>query len=1249
MIRNTSVALAAALLAGLGMAAGAMAQGAQPVGVTLFGQTVSWKTSPSTFLTAELRDAGGTKAIGAALSEETGAVVVDLIAVDAGRPGDAFVRPSDRLSLDPIGATPVTVTVPALTVDADAPSDRVAGTAPAGAQLEVGINTGPRPTDVISRPVTATAGGTFSLSLAGQQDITDETTGQVRYTAPGAHRYTARFKSFEADFTLGLDRAQGRASPGLEILLVLSAADNAPKGSARTEVLGGYDWTLPGDALSDLEPLSPGDHVRLTVLRSPVNPAQTLNVTVPALGIVLDPGNNSVAGSGPANTDLVVELMSPDDTSQALPVTTGPSGTFSLDLGGIVTLGPGWRGALVHTAAPGVRVRAQAAVPRVVVGVDSPIVSGITSPFSPVTVTLTTAAGAVKATASAVAAGNGAFSARTAAVGQTVNILPGDRVAVQFVAGQPLTIPVPVISAHTDPTTDTISGQAPAGATLRVARLGHPDAAGRSATADGAGHYVVDYRGRLEIEPPMYGEVEVTDPTGRIFLIGWSAPQLSVNMKRGAVSGTGPPLRGVGVSLTDSGGALVAARALAVGEPAAGGAPGWVTSLADEAGVALPPRPGDRLQATVGDDDLSLIVPELTGRAQPASDLVSGQTTPRAGLTIQVVRSLGVRSDPVYVTADADGHFSHGFGGTFDIRANDTVVLATTAAGHTVTNEVSVPGLRLQLDQARLTGVFTPGSDAVAELRSAGGVRSSVAVRTAGDGRFELTFTAADGRMVLPAAGDQIEVRAAQGAPADNLAMTVPELTLDVNTGTDTARGRATPGGLLTLSALDTFRPSGALGVSQLQPTLRADGTYTAALGPDYDVRPGSEVAVLYAATTGHSTSRSTIVPIVNAQHSGPHVCGFGPPAVDVAATLLQAGVPKASASGRTSAAGAFDLQLQDSGGLVATASGQTVRTQLPGGGGDVVLPTLRLEVDWEAGVLSGTGPANTAFTVVAPARACLGSADWLATDVIADDRTGGQGELYASVGLAAPGEGFELAFLNATGNRTYRQAIRLLGQAYVGQDRVAGRGSPMTAVSVTLHSASGTERARAAGRTDGDGAYEVVLRDAGGRSAVIGPGDRVALQAPGDAAELQVEPLAVQFQPGSDLVGSAPAGRLVQVVLTLADGRVVSVGRRADAGGQVRYGAADVSPRASWSWSDVIGAQLVLRTPDGHQLIAEPGVPAVPTPTPTPSPTAAGTPSSTPPGPTPSPTTGATAQPTEPTPVTEPGEIFLPRVVKRR
>jgi hypothetical protein len=161
------------------------------------------------------------------------------------------------------------------------------------------------------------------------------------------------------------------------------------------------------------------------------------------------------------------------------------------------------------------------------------------------------------------------------------------------------------------------------------------------------------------------------------------------------------------------------------------------------------------------------------------------------------------------------------------------------------------------------------------------------------------------------------------------------------------------------------------------------------------------------------------------------------------------------------------------------------------------------------------------------------------------------------------------------------------LGQVFIHTGRVAGQVNPLAPVTVVLRAAGGAEKARAMTAADAAGRFEARLADGAGQAVASEAGDVVTLEVGTEEPAITVEPLSFDFAPGSGGVqGRAPAGRIVQLILRLADGRFYQLPREVAADGTFTFGAGDVPARATWRLEDVTDIRVVLPTPNGHQII---------------------------------------------------------------
>ncbi len=1201
----------------------------QPLDVVLYSDTLLWEAIPDTQVQAELVGASGPRATASDVAGPDGRVRLWLWPVGGAFPGDVVIEPGDSLRLARYGQSAITVTVPDLGAEIDPVADRISGTAPADGAVELELHHGLDAAQTLTRTLVADADGRFTAELAGVADLAPGDYGWVRYRSPEGHRFTAPFAALALDVTVGADRIRGRGTPGARLEAVVVDAAGTEKGRAALRVTGGMDWTIPDRwGYWTVPSIAAGDSVRLTSTAGPGAAPRTLSVTVPELELTLNRGNQTVSGRGPAGAALMVEAWPPEGEPIREPVTADAAGGFKVDLAGRATLDPGWRVAAIHATAPGVRTRAIAAVRRIDIGLHGNRVGGMLDPGRPVTATLHSAAGLLKARSWGAKGDDlGLFQAEF--WGQVaVDIEPGDRVEIELTTGDPIEIVVPALTARADPVADTISGEASPGALVRVMGGPGPGAAVKTVRADDQGRYRADFAGEVDIAPPLWGHASIEPMAGFRVTTDWSAVRMTLSgfERLGGtglvyLAGNGPPDRRVNARLRAPDGTVVASaedrtyrssadeREVLVGP---GGtvdvvdAPRWFVWFHDETGTEVPAEPGDIVEATVGDDTLRFTVPPLDGVVFVGDDRISGHTDPGLALTLRARRAFGAESASATLTAGADGVFDHAFGADFDVQYNDAVVVTAEVGGHAVSRALTVPGLRLDLDTATLDGSSTPDASIEIEVRGSSGLRTVAIVFTHGDATFSVQLVGPDGAPLDLEPGDVITVRPGGGPAGEALTLAVPELTIDSDTATDRVHGRATPGGSLALRASQVFEGFGGFGGGGIAlATIAADGVYGADFVPAYDVRAGTRIAAEYRLPSGHLVTRSDIVPVLSAQHGGAEVCGYAPRGAALSLRLVDVdGATAASATSQAGDDGWFTATLRDNAGQpVASRARQALMAIIPLEGGTplasvLVLPRFDLELNWDNRLGDGEGPPNTDYSATFPSTGCDRHANWrLAFGGFTDD----DGAFSVWLDDYVPGEGFDVAFYPASGHRIHRTFFEPHAEIYLRTARVAGRAPALASLAVVLADAAGTERGRAAAQVGSDSRYDVRLNDPGGRRALIQPGDVVRLALDGGAGgsqtsvEIPVEPLDFDYDAGREISVVGPPDRDVRVVLTVAAGKTYTFERSLDASGGLKFTPADVPPRANWSLADVTRVRIELPVAGGHVIVAETPPPVEP------------------------------------------------------
>jgi hypothetical protein len=1161
--------------------------------ITMYSSVVVFRTLPTTVILAELADATGPKATGEGISDASGRALVQFLPLPGAR--DRYVRPGDRVSLARIGARTVVVDVPNLTVDADVAGDRIVGTAPAGATVRIVGTTGPGGT--LDRTVTADAAGAFALA----EDLAPGfVSGSATYDDPSGRRFVAQFAGLTADVTLDARTMRGQGTPGT-IVMVTNVRPDATRFQVGAEVVDGTGWTLT----LPIGGVTTGDVLTVTKLRGPAPAGSPLQVTAPAITVEIDPARDRVSGVLlPAGGSVRVEAWPITGATVSREVASSPTGPdaghFEVDLLGAADLGPGWRVRAAWVASPEVSVGRLQVIAQALIGVHTSAVRGIAPPGAPVTVTLRAPGGDVKAIVPTEADDQGAFDARLGGLlpGVAVTIEAGDMVEIAFVAGDPLAVPVPALVARADPDADTVSGKTKPGAEIHVRVLSDASAPERIVTADGDGNFTARFAGPYDLRRPANGTATVQASGSAIFFTSWAAVQVNAQIGSASLTASGPPGRAYTVRLIAPDGKVVATSTGTTYDfpdladiVILGALQGFFpVTFTDSTGTPVAVRSGDTLDVVAGDDTARLAIPRLEGVVFVEDDILAGRTTPDTSVGITVESLTGARVT-VDATSDAQGVFNHDFRGVHDVQYNDTVQLAVTPGGHSVTAYVAVPGLVVDLDESSVSGTVAPNKGLTVTARR--GTNQLTETRAASDagGGFRAVLADATGAPYDLRTGDQIEVRES-GAGGESVSMFIPELEIAADSATDIISGRATPGGALVLIVLRQVLDVTGFGIGQSWPVIEPDGRWTAVPIPTHDVRAGTTIRAQYRLASGHMVLRTHVVPLLAVDHGTPNLCGFAAPRGDVEASLLApGGAALASARGATDPAGNYTMVLRDAGGAgVSSAVSETVRATLTAVPAEVELPEFSITADWTNQVMSGVGPTRTLMLGIFPAGRCpsllsatpdIRSVTYAYTDA--------QGRFFNSpLPVVAPGEGIELAFQTPAGHSIFRQVYRAKGQIFIDTDRVTGLTNSMAAVRLSLRGPGGAERAVATGAAGPLGGFDIRFPEAGGAPVVIRAGDVVALDAGGDHPEITVEPLSFDWSPRGAVVGQAPGGRTVTVHLRLGDGRAYAMARPVDGAGRFTFGQADVPPRATWSIDDVVAVRVVLPTSAGHEIVSQ-------------------------------------------------------------
>lgn len=1177
------------------------AQSPAPPQVTanLYGSSLTFRTLPSTLVTAELAGPKGRKAEGIGVGDAQGVAEVFFFT------GETSILPGDTIILSRANDKPLHLTVPRLNASLlELPA--LEGVAPPGAALRLSLTVPGQPAPV-EKNLVADAQGAFAVDLGAEiKDPDAVVTGSLSYDTPEGGRFVLALATVDAQITLGGPALRGRATAGWTISAKVTAAGGgAPVTLGPVTAGGNGSFVLPLQVLG--RPIGVGDNVDLLAEGSNpdlawsavyINPVKDITLT-------LDRSADRVTGMAPAGEAITVTATDMDGHQEVFAAVADGAGAFTVNMAPRVSLGSGWSVRAAYASSSNVSVGRLAVLPRVRVGVDLPISQGLAEPGRAMTVTLRSAEGAVKAMSPARADDQGRYQMFFFGGGAPQ---AGDSLEIAFAdnLGDPLLLRVPELTAVSDVDGDAVAGRAPADTVVTV-RVDGPGTPTRfTATADSGGSYRASMAGRLDLKRPAYGSVTVPGSGTAEFTTSWAAVQLNVGVgstiQGNFVYGNGPAWREVSAELRSPDGKVVGTGNgqvfggdgifIGPGGSGSGAGPQFFMQLADITGSGIEMQTGDKLRVTVGAEVLDLTVPPLDAVVFVQSDRVTGRSAPNTRLTLSVADSPLFFDTTAETRSDAAGNFSHDFSGKRDIKNADFIQISADIGGHNVIDLSVAPGLLLDLDQAVLLGSIAPNLDVAVTLKRGPISVSRQNTTTDANGAMFLRFADGSGAPLRLQVGDEVSV-APSDPTQDTLRLTVPDLSLSWDLAADSVSGSAPAQGQLTLFADLAYPLAGTLGISQGWPSVQTGNRFSSEFVPSIDVRPGSRFTMLYRPPQGHYIVRTRTVPILNAQHSGPKACGFGTPYEPVSAKLEAGGRQLAAAAAETAPYdGFFDRLLLDAAGkAVKTAAEQRESAQLGGPTAAIDLPPFDLAVDWNTQQVGGKGPAGATY-YVQPAQPCAGQRPQGILNLggggfAFDDQTGADGTFTTFLpGGAAPGSGVEISFYAPDGQRYFRQAYRALARIYIHTDRVTGQANALDDATVILKGAAGQERSRATAAANGDGAFGLRLPEGAAGPERIEAGDIVTLQAGGQSADITVEPLSFDWSAGAPIFGNAPANRPVQLRLRLKSGATYSIPRQADAAGRFSFKDDEVPLRGGWTLADVAAVRLELSTPAGHLII---------------------------------------------------------------
>lgn len=857
----------------------------------------------------------------------------------------------------------------------------------------------------------------------------------------------------------------------------------------------------------------------------------------------------------------------------------------------------------------------------------------------------------------------------------------GDRVEVdELGGGDPVLIAVPELSVQTDVASDRLSGVAPARSqvTLEVWKDGQASGSLTGVSVPADGRFDVSLRGKHDLVKASLGRIVVSLAGGHQVSRFWVAHALDLYLQNGSLVVRGAPNASVALDVIDEAGVLRgSARTRMSGDDIGGllAAPQDGANLVDRFNRPVRLEPGWVIRGQVGDETVSLTVPPLTLVADIENDTISGTTSPRMSLRATAYRaSTQERIASPRLTADMDGAFTVDLAGLIDVRYYDSLraELFPNERYLLVAEDIALPGLTLDLDTSRITGLVEPGIEVSADLKRAGHPVAGGAARTDADGNFDLVLRGPSGSSAAAEPGDILTLTAPAAQRFKEIMLKVPELAFDLDPDANAVSGTATdePGMLLELRS---FILPGSGELNWTRRLTRQGERFAIDFDEHQDILPptmsyklgtGSLVRGTIHMPMGHRVTRRRIIPQFNVQLGGGKVCGSTWPLASIEVTLLDT---NRVIRDRVATAADLDGQFETSwhagaGKMIVPQAGEQLHFAVDRETFEIAMPPFDMAVDWPGKQFHATTLPDRTISLTYPGDigTCLSSfVQGIAPRVIhLGGRTDRDGRVDVDLAPVAPlvGEGglasgLHLSMFLPDGHRLFTGLYPIQGELHIRRDHIRGRATAGQSMTATVLSESGAPLGDGVSQADSRARYDLRVRDLGGTPLMLREGQRVVMLSATERVTVTLEALDFDFSPTSGVDGTAPPGRLVRLGLTLRTGEVLTTTLKSDPAGRFAFRNGDFGPGASVSLNDVTEIRAVLPIDAYFSIVASwESNPPSPTPAPTPSPTPTQAPpmptTATPPTMTPI-SPGPT--PTSLTPVVRPDAIiFMPLCFRR-
>ena len=856
------------------------------------------------------------------------------------------IQPGDRVQVTG-GGLDETIDVITIEGEIDPDADTVSGQMfggvfPAQGRVEIWHPEGER----ASMDIDVDADGNYLADFSGEFDIELGDQAEVWYYDPNLNRVgVALFTPYlQANVNQSHDWVNGEATPDTTVYVTVTRGSEVI-GTGQDHIESGTWFHIdPEDEWGDRTDIRAGDVVEVAT-------SEGLTATIEVITITadIDPDNDIVSGQmlgGVFPAEVDVEVWSRDGTGRR--VQTDGAGNYSADLSPFDLKG-GHEVAVWYINPDGHRVGIVRSALRVEVNITYDEIEGATVPEATVTITVT--GSGVKGTASTVANEEGQYWTEVYTNGEWVDIVPGDTVIAEA-AGRTATVDIPdPFTAEIDVDTDTVYGQGPAGAELRVDVYGYGD---KWVTVEPDGSWSVWFGDRGDLQAGDRGEVDYYTDEGHVVQVRFYGPHLwfRANYTGDWVDGSTSPDATVWITATDGLGTLKGTcSTTARSDGWFGGVDLWLD------GQRTDLVPGDVITATSSDGSIaSTTLITIEGAMDVEADTISGQMF--GGIFPAKGRlDFWQRASDQWFSWDfpvaGDGSYLIDLSGQLDVQNGDEAQVWYIAPDDNRPGiEVYAPFLQANVNQSHdwVNGDATPEATVYVTVTRNSEVIGTGEDYTGGGTGFHIDPEDEWGHRTDIRVGDVVEVATSEGLTAT---ISVITMTAGVDADADTVSGQILDVSYPADVQVEVWEEGGP----DQETSTDGSGNYSVTFDR-FDIKDGHWVAIWYVRPDGHRVGIVRCALRIGTNIDNDDVWGDTISEATVSMTLTGSSV-KGVATAQADKDGRYWTEFFSDGQEVDILFGDTIYAEVEGKTATLQLIALSANTDVANDEIYGIAPPN--------------------------------------------------------------------------------------------------------------------------------------------------------------------------------------------------------------------------------------------------------------------------------------------------